>query len=83
MPPKPNFKAMEPAAIRQWLADAEFETFGCNLQRDPGSGVLFANNGIGSPGHKTENHFAAVRRREGPEAEKLEREAEYRSRQPR
>jgi hypothetical protein len=29
--------------------------------------------GVGSPGHESENHFAAIRKWEGPEAEKKAR----------
>lgn len=61
------------------VSDIERAVFGDNIGRRRAEVLAppeTTEDGIGSPGRCNENHFAAIRKTEGPEAERRAREAE-------
>lgn len=68
---------MHPQAFREWfkerLAVQDRVVFGHDHRRDKKGNPI--EQGIGAPGHETENHFRAIGKYEGPEAEKAARAA--------
>lgn len=62
---------MSPAELNAYKIEQRRVVFGAdvNVKGKP------AEKGIGSPGRETENHFAAIHKWEGAEAEKAAREA--------
>lgn len=53
------------------LVEEEKIVFGTDFKKVKGKPV---EQGYGAPGRETENHFASIRKYEGPEAEKAARE---------
>lgn len=68
--------AMSPEERKVHRAEEEKIVFGTDFKKVKGKPV---EQGIGSPGRETQNHFAAIRKYEGAEAEtKARAEAEKR-----
>lgn len=65
-----EWDAMDPAERKAHLAEEEKIVFGADFRKLKGQPV---EQGIGSPGRETPNHFAAIRKYEGEEAEKKAR----------
>lgn len=55
--------AMTPEEIAAWRANEERTVFGYDFQRNRQGQPV--EQGIGSPGHETENHFKALEKAEG------------------
>lgn len=67
-----EWDGLDPAEKKAHLAKEEKIVFGEDVKH---KGKHPVEQGIGAPGRETENHFAAIRKYEGPEAEKAAREA--------
>lgn len=67
-----EWDAMSPDDKKAHLKAEEKTVFGEGYRKDR-KGVP-QEQGIGSPGRETDNHFRAIRKYEGPEAEKAARE---------
>ena len=67
-----EWDAMDAAERKAHLAAEEKIVNGHDFRKIKGKPV---EQGIGSPGRETENHFAAIRKYEGVEAEKAARAA--------
>lgn len=69
---------LTPDELKAHLADEEKTVFGRTVVNEPAfkkvKGVP-QEMGLGSAGRETENHFRAIRKYEGPEAEKAARDA--------
>jgi hypothetical protein len=65
-----EFDALNPAERAAHLEAEKTTVFGVGHAVVKGKPQ---ENGIGSPGHESENHYAAIRKWEGPEAEKRAR----------
>lgn len=57
--------AMTPGEIKEHLAAEEKIVFGHDFQKRKGTPI---EQGLGSPGRETPNHFAAIRKYEGEDA---------------
>lgn len=65
--------AMSPDELKAYKIAQENIVFGSDHKNDRKGKPI--EQGIGSPGRENENHFAAIRKWEGPEAEQKAREA--------
>jgi hypothetical protein len=65
-----EFDSLSPEERAVHLAAEQKTVFGHDHVVAKGKPV---EQGIGSPGHESENHYAAIRKWEGPEAEKKAR----------
>lgn len=63
---------MSPAELAAYKVQQRQVVFGEDVKMKSGKPV---EQGIGAPGRETENHFRAIRKAEGVEAEKAAREA--------
>jgi hypothetical protein len=71
---------MTPAERKEHFAAEERTVFGADFKRDKHGRPI--EQGVGSPGHEDERHFAAIRKYEGIEAEQKARAEAAKRRQP-
>lgn len=70
--------AMSPDELKAYNRGQQDIVYGSDAKRGKNGKPI--EQGIGSPGRCNENHFAAIRNTEGPEAEKAARVAEREAR---
>lgn len=68
-----EIEAMTPAERREYETGQARIVFGFDHRKTRRGEPI--EQGYGAPGRETENHFSAIRKYEGPEAEKAAREA--------